>query len=174
MTSTVKNESVQGYQASEATKPLKDNANADTQQPKLVEMEAEIARYKGLLQTLSDAVDAKVSYVDKNQRYRFVNKQYEQWYETTADQLVGKTVYELMGEEYQHVKSYVESALSGNEVRYDCPLNFSDGQVRYLQITHIPHFNDSQEVIGIFVVCVDITEQKRLHEELEQLKATKA
>lgn len=152
MTSTVKNESIQGHQA----------------------VEAEIERYKGLLQTLSDAVDAKVSYVDKNQRYQFVNKQYEQWYETTASQLVGKTVHELMGEEYQHVKSYVESALSGKEVRYDCPLNFTDGEQRYLRITHVPHFNDSGEVIGIFVVCVDITEQKRLEEELEQLKAAKA
>jgi PAS domain S-box-containing protein len=152
MTSIVKDESIQTHQA----------------------MEAEIERYKGLLQTLSNAVDAKVSYVDKNQRYQFVNQQYEQWYETTADQLVGKTVYELMGEEYQQVKPYVESALSGQEVRYDCPLNFTDGEQRYLRITHIPHFNDSGEVMGIFVVCVDITEQKRLEQELEQLKASKA
>ncbi len=136
--------------------------------------EAEIERYKGLLQTLSDAVDAKVSYVDKNQRYQFVNKQYEHWYETTADQLVGKTVHELMGEEYQQVKPYVESALSGQEVRYDCSLNFTDGQQRYLRITHIPHVSGSGEVVGICVVCVDITEHKCLEEQLEQLKATEA
>jgi len=134
----------------------------------------EIERYKGLVQVLSDTVEAKVSYIDSEQRYKFVNKQYERWYETSADKLVGKTVQELMGEEYQHVKSYVETALSGKEVRYDCPLNFTDGQQRYLRITHVPHFNELSEVIGIFVVCQDITEQKHLEESLEQLKAAQA
>ncbi len=156
------------------TTSLKHDTDAQQLKPDLTELRGEVERYKGLLQTLSDAVEAKVSYVNKEQRYLFVNKQYEQWYETTADQIVGKTVQELMGEEYQHVKSYVETALSGKEVRYDCALNFTDSQQRYLRIIHIPHFDEFSEVLGIFVVCHDITEQKRLEEELEQLKAVKS
>jgi PAS domain S-box-containing protein len=148
------------------------NSNLKTDQA--TEIRAELERYKGLLQTLSNAVDAKVSYVDAQYRYRFVNEQYEHWYETTADQLIGKTPQELMGEEYQYVKRYVEAALSGEEVQYETALSFTDGQQRLLSLTHTPHFDESGNVLGIFVVCVDITEQKRLQEQLEELKTVKA
>ena len=135
----------------------------------------EIERYKGLVQALSDTVEAKVSYIDSEQRYQYVNKQYEEWYQTTSDKLVGKTVQELMGEDYQYVKQHLDSALSGKEVRYGFILNFPDGQQRYLWITYVPHVNELSEVKGIFVICQDITiEQKRLEESLEQIKATEA
>lgn len=153
------------------TSRLQNDRRHAPQDSTLAAMQAAIKRYQGLLQTLSDAVDAKVSYVDAQQRYQYVNRQYEQWYDMSADQIVGKTPQELMGDEYQQVKPYVESAFSGQVVNYECPLNFTDGQQRYLQITHIPHVNDASEVIGIFVVCVDITEQKHLRAKLAQLEA---
>lgn len=153
--------------------PVKDDANSQPLETRLTEMSTELERAKGLLQALSDAVDAKVSYVDAQQRYQYVNKQYEEWYETTADRLVGKTIQELMGEDYQYVKSNVESALSGEEVGYGFTLDFPDGQQRYLWITYVPHLNHSSEVVGFFVICQDLTEQKRL-EALEQLKGANA
>jgi hypothetical protein len=80
-----------------------------------------------------------------------------------------------MGEDYQYVKQHLDSALSGEEVRYGFILNFPDGQKRYLWITYVPHVNELSEVKGIFVICQDITiEQKRLEESLEQIKATEA
>ncbi|MEW6495592.1 MAG: PAS domain-containing protein [Cyanobacteriota bacterium] len=130
----------------------------DLQASSLAEMSAELERYQGLLQSLSDVTKAKVSYIDKEQRYRFVNKQYEHWYNTTADQILGKTVQALMGEQYQLVKPYVDSVLSGHEAKYDFMFSFPDGKQRHLSVTNIPHFNDASEVIGIFVICVDITE----------------
>ncbi len=156
------------------TSRLQNDRRHAPQDSTLAATQTAIERYQGLLQTLSDAVDAKVSYVDAQQRYQYVNRQYEQWYDMSADQIVGKTPQELMGDEYQQVKPYVESALSGQVVNYECPLNFTDGQQRYLQITHIPHVNDASEVIGIFVVCVDITEQKHLRAKLAQLEANPA
>jgi hypothetical protein len=42
-----------------------------------LDLTEEIERYKGLVQVLSDTVEAKVSYIDSEQRYKFVNKQYE-------------------------------------------------------------------------------------------------
>ena len=121
-------------------------------------LSAELERYQGLLQALSDVTKAKVSYVDKELRYRFVNQQYEDWYSTTADQILGKTVQELMGEQYQLVKPYIESVLSGNEAKYDSMFSFPNGKQRHLSVTNIPHFNGTSEVIGIFVICVDISE----------------
>ena len=125
----------------------------------LTDISVELERYQGLLQALSDVTKSKVSYVDKDQRYRFVNKQYEDWYNTTADQILGKTVQELMGEQYQLIKPYIDSVLSGNEAKYDSMFSFPDGKQRHLAVTNIPHFNAASEVIGIFVICVDITQQ---------------
>lgn len=124
----------------------------------LDEMLVELERCQGLLQSLSDVTKAKVAYLDKEQRYRFVNKQYEQWYKTTADQILGKTAQELLGEQYQLVKPYVDSVLSGKEAKYDFTFSFPDGKQRHLCVTNTPHFNEASEVIGIFVICVDISE----------------
>jgi PAS domain S-box-containing protein len=149
------------YPVNSMTSTLQNHPVDASQAPNLAEKSAEVERYKGLLQALADAANAKVSYIDKEERYLFVNKQYEQWYQTTADQIVGKTAQELMGEEYPLVKPYIESVLAGNEAKYECTLSFPDGKQRCLSVTNIPHFNDASDVIGIFVVCVDITEQKR-------------
>jgi PAS domain S-box-containing protein len=174
MTSTLKSDQIHASQAPSQTHPVEDRADAQQLKPDLAAIRAELERYKGLLQTLSDAVEAKVSYLDREERYLFVNEQYERWYQMTADQIVGKTAQEFMGEEYHYVKPYIDAVFSGKEARYDCPLDFPDGQHRYLRVTNIPHFNESSEVIGMFVVCHDITQQKHLEEELEQLKSVKA
>ncbi len=52
--------------------------------------------------------------VDANQRYRFANRTYEVWFSCSRDEILGKSVRELLGEAaYQVAQPHINRALSG-------------------------------------------------------------
>ncbi len=117
------------------------------------------------MNTLTTLLPGKFSYLDSQLRYRFVSKQYQEWYEKPSEEIVGRTVEELMGVEgAQKLRGYIEQALTGQEVHYEFTKLFEDGEERTMVIDYIPHFSDSGEILGFFVSCQDITELKRLRE----------
>ena len=48
------------------------------------------------LRLITDALPALIGYVDAEQRYRFVNRHYEPWFARPVDQLIGRTLREVM------------------------------------------------------------------------------
>ncbi|MDJ0705244.1 MAG: PAS domain-containing protein [Leptolyngbyaceae cyanobacterium MO_188.B28] len=81
------------------------------------------------LSLIANEFPGKVAYVDAQQRYQFINKQYEDWYQVPAMQIIGKTIKDLMGEAiYQGIQGYIELALSGQRVSYEFTGAFEDGE----------------------------------------------
>ena len=116
---------------------------------------------------LMNAVPDKMAYVDAQQRLRFINKRYEEWY--IPEIILGKHVQELMGaSNYQKVQGYIDAVLSGEKVTYEINGTFNDGKERYLVVDYVPHISKTGEVLGFFVVYHDLTEHKRAEEELQQ------
>ena len=100
-----------------------------------------------------------MAYVDAQQRYQFINKQYENWYQVPAPQIIGKTVKELMGEAgYQSIQEYIDLALSGQRVSYEFTGSFEDGKERLLGVKYVPHLNEKGKTLGFFVLCQVVTE----------------
>ena len=109
----------------------------------------------------------KMAYVDAQQRLRFINKRYEEWY--APEPILGKHVQEFMGAlDYQKVQGYIEAVLSGEKVTYEISATFNDGKERYLIVDYVPHISKTGEVLGFFAVYHDITEHKQAEEELQQ------
>jgi PAS domain-containing protein len=50
------------------------------------------AKSEARLRTLTDNLPVLISYVDKDQRFRFSNAKYEEWYGTSPVDMIGKTV----------------------------------------------------------------------------------
>ena len=118
--------------------------------------------------SLTSVVPGKFSYLDSQLRYRFISKEYQEWYQKPNEEILGKTVEELMGKDgAQKLQGYMEEALTGKEVHYEFTKLFNDGEERTMVIDYIPHFSNTKEVLGFFVSCQDITELKRLREALQ-------
>ncbi|MCG8362492.1 MAG: PAS domain-containing protein [Pseudanabaenales cyanobacterium] len=141
----------------------------DEQEATLAFLQAERKRLQAALyerndqlRLIADAFPGKVAYVDAQQRYQFINKQYEDWYQVPAEQIIGKTVNDLMGKSsYQSIQNYIEAALAGQRVNYEFTGAFEDGKDRCLGVSYLPHLNQMGATLGFFVVCQVVTERSR-------------
>jgi PAS domain S-box-containing protein len=114
------------------------------------------------LQTITDAVPALISYIDRERRYRFVNREYERWFGHPRGAVVGKTMIEVLGEvAVERLRPYVDKALGGHEARFELETPYRDGGTRWIDAHYVPDRGASGEVAGFFVLVRDISERKR-------------
>ena len=61
-----------------------------------------------------DAVRALISYVDSEQRYQFTNKRYEEWFGYSRQEVQGKHLQEILGQDaYEQILPHVAEVLRG-------------------------------------------------------------
>jgi len=113
------------------------------------------------IRLITDTIPALVAYNDKNLKFQFANK----YFETIGlkpDEVIGKTYSEIFGDEiFQRIKPYTDRAYDGEIVIYENQLPSKDGGVIDTQVTITPDFGDDGDVIGLFVLSMDITILKK-------------
>lgn len=121
---------------------------------------------------LADHVPALFSYVDRDRRYRFVNHQYEVYFGQSANEMVGKSIREVLGPEiYANVRPYVDAAFSGETVSYESRLVLPEGKSSWVSVRYTPDLDQQGNVVGIFVLAVDVTALKASEAALRERKA---
>ncbi|MFN6488158.1 MULTISPECIES: PAS domain S-box protein [unclassified Nostoc] len=131
--------------------------------------EAALRQREDQLRLITNAVPVQISYVDIQQRYRFNNKGYENWFGLPASEISGKHIREILGESvYQSILPYVEAVLSGEQVTYETQLPDKDGTNHYINVTYIPQFSQQGKVEGFVALITDITLHKLAEAALKQ------
>jgi PAS domain S-box-containing protein len=139
-----------------------------TQTPDLSES---IPNFSHSLRSLLDSVPVLISYVDADQRYRFTNKAYENWFGISPAELNGKHIREVIGETaYESVYPYITAVLSGQEVNYDRKIPYAN-ETRHINATLIPQFDEHNTVIGWTALLRDVTDYKQLEAKLRRSHA---
>lgn len=112
------------------------------------------------LRLITDALPVLISYIDLDKRFTFHNKTYEDWFDLTTEQIAGKYIWEVIGEEaYEKVKEYTEQALEGNQVKYEAEMPYKSGGKHYVSTFLIPHV-ENEKVLGFYALITDISERK--------------
>jgi PAS domain S-box-containing protein len=123
------------------------------------------------LEVIVDAVPALVAYVDSDERYRFNNQAYEEWFGRPRSEVYGRTVRDILGDAaYAATGPYVRAALAGQLVTFDESLTYPDGRVRHVKATYTPDCADDGTVRGFVALVTDITDHKRIEEERAELR----
>lgn len=121
------------------------------------------------LQLITDIQPILIGQVDKELRYQFVNRTYQEWYELPLDQLIGKRIVDVLGEKaFSEIAEYFEEALKGHKVVYEKNIQFQNGVTRYLHCTYSPGLDKDGNINAIFISVSDYTEQRKVLEAFQQ------
>ena len=129
--------------------------------------EEELRRQKDQMRLVIDAMPALIAFVDKDRRFVIINKAYERWFKRPAEEIIGKTVRELLGgEAYGIASEYVDAALSGRQVTYEHLLPYEGVGSIYVRTVLVPFLCEKGDLKGYFALIHDITRQKEDEEKL--------
>jgi len=118
---------------------------------------------------LMDSIPAYISYVDCDERYCWVNRLYEQWYQRPRNEIIGRTVRELQSEaNYQEIRGSIQRVLQGEIVHYEMTLKSADNQPRTFDNRYVPHFAPEGKVAGFYVLVFDVTEERQAQNSLRE------
>ncbi|MEH1951871.1 MAG: AAA family ATPase [Nostoc sp.] len=130
----------------------------------LQQSEAELRAHEQELRLITDALPVSIGYIDAEQRYRFVNRTYEIWCNCSRDEILGKSVRELVDRidhtSYQIIEPYINQALGGETTTFEAEMLLPVGK-KYLSVTLIPDFDANAQVIGYYALNTDISDRKR-------------
>lgn len=120
------------------------------------------------LQLITDALPVLIGYLDKEEKYRFANKAYEEWFPLKAAELLGRPVREIVGEKaYQGVKGYIDRALAGERLSFSAKMPYREDFIKYIHTSYIPDIQEG-EVAGFYTLVSDVTEQAVARQQLEE------
>jgi len=119
-----------------------------------------------------NALPAMIGYWDRDLRNRMANDAYVEFFGKSPDQMQGIHISEVLGPElYEKNLKYMEGALAGDAQLFDREIEIPSGEVRYTQASYIPDVGEDGDVWGFFALVTDITERRRIEEELERSHA---
>jgi PAS domain S-box-containing protein len=94
-------------------------------------------------------------------RYRFVSEAYAHLIDRGRDEVIGKTIDEVIGRRgLDALQPYIDIVLQGEPVDFDCELEFPHSGRRRLAIAYRPERDPDGKVEGWIASLLDITEQR--------------
>ncbi len=121
------------------------------------------------LRLIMDNVPARVAYVDRSYRLRFVNRHDEEWLGESRKNLTGRLLSEVVGEvRTAELRPLFERVLQGDVVSTERLLAQPSGGPRWEAIHLAPNRDAEGNVVGIYAVHTDIHEEKRNEEALRR------
>ncbi len=113
------------------------------------------------LRLIMDNVPARVSYIDRELRYRFVNSHDEEWIGESRKELTGRYVEEVSGSaRFAHLKPIFQRVLAGETVSTELELPQLDGTMRWEAVHYAPNRDHEGNVAGIYAVHTDVHDAK--------------
>jgi PAS domain S-box-containing protein len=131
--------------------------------------EAESALREGerRLRLVTDAAPALISYVDSELRYQFTNKGYTDWFDWRPEDLRGRHLSEVLGEQaFEAIKPYMAAALAGNAVQFETRVPYKHGGTRFVRAHYVPDVRADGSVGGYYALIHDVTVTKQAEQAL--------
>ena len=121
------------------------------------------------LRLITNNLPGPISRVSRELRYLFVNDQYERVFGKARAEVVGRTMPEVIGVElFAHVEPHTRQVLTGERVTFESQTRTAAGGAVHWLVTLVPDFDSDRNVIGFFVIALDITARKHAEAALQE------
>lgn len=125
------------------------------------------------LRLVTDHLPVLVSYVDREEIFRFTNAAYREWFERDPAH-PPSSVRKAFGEAaYAQRAPYVQAVLRGELVRFEGTTTHRTLGERLVEITYVPERAEDGNVQGFYVMGHDITERHKAQQALQQANERK-
>lgn len=125
-------------------------------------MEQQASQKAGFLELLTNALPVRLAYVDLRERYQYVNDTYLDWVGLSRDQVIGKTIKQVLGRQaYDTIRPHFTRALAGEKLSNETTVEYRKAGKRHIMVYYAPQHDAMQDVIGFIAVIVDITARKQ-------------
>jgi len=147
-------------------------AQLELEQQDRLQAEFALRESKEQLQQMLDSIDAGIAFVDTELRYQFVNRFYEVRFNRPKEKMIGKLVWQVIGNEaFNAVRGYIDRVLQGEPQSFEFGITYLDGQSAYLTSCLTPAININKQIIGYYLFVFDITERRLLEQSLQAANA---
>ncbi|NRP14782.1 MULTISPECIES: cache domain-containing protein [unclassified Marinobacterium] len=107
-----------------------------------------------------DALPAQVAYLTSDLRFLFVNREYAAFYGLNKEGIIGRKLSDVIpGSMQVEIASHINRCLSGEDVVFEYVSEGPKGQL-ITRRRFIPEFDTAGNVVGIFNLSLDITDEK--------------
>jgi two-component system CheB/CheR fusion protein len=128
---------------------------------RLKQAQAELQQQKDQLRLVTDSLPVLIAYIDRDERYQFLNAAYESWHRRPIAESLGKRLRDVLPRSiYDLIRPEMERALAGETVFYERELFYPDGP-RFEQVHYIPQRSEDGEVLGFYALIQDVSDRKR-------------
>jgi len=137
----------------------------------LQNLEAMPAQRLAQLQAIYDGAPVGLCFLDSNLRYISINKRLAEMNEASIANHLGRRVSEVVPDIFPKVEPYIRRALQGevfNDIEFASPKRDAQGHLRTLLLSYHPARDEANEIVGVSVVVIDITERKLSEEALRE------
>ncbi|MES2018735.1 MAG: PAS domain S-box protein [Pseudomonadota bacterium] len=125
-----------------------------------IAFEEAIAAGEKRARMIADAMPAMISYVDREQRYRFVNASHRAYLGIDPASMIGRLVSEVLdANTFALLYEPMRQALAGTLVRTEVS-RIGVAGVEYFMAHLIPDFDAAGQVVGCYGMVMDISERK--------------
>ena len=137
-----------------------------SQEQLVVDRTAELEAARRNLRTILDALPSMIGYWDSQQRNRFANRAYCDWFGIAPEALIDRSLRELLGAELYGLNArYVDGVLAGERQTFERVAAGHDGIARNFLATYLPDIIDGK-VQGFYVLIHDVSEVVRSRQAL--------
>jgi PAS domain S-box-containing protein len=103
-----------------------------------------------------------VARCSRDLRYRFVSQGCAKLLGGTPEDIAGKALVEVIGQEaLATIQPYIERVLGGDAVEYETEIPYLGPGTRFVHVVYTPEKDETGAVVGWVASILDITEQKR-------------
>ncbi len=136
------------------------------QSPLLETVEEQQGSNSEILKMLNLKSPTFIAYMDRHERFLFVNNKYEEIFNMPASEIVGKKLKDMVGEQgYRIGLPFLKKALMGIECKFEYPWLNQDKGYRYLKLHYIPDIiehNGKKRVKGFYTFIEDAKEKQEV------------
>ena len=135
---------------------------------KQIKLQQELAESRHWLKEIVDNLPACIAYVDRDLRYRFNNRRYQNIFGLSPEACRGRKVNDVLSEEaFLTCLPHFRTVLAGSNVTFVNSTRTADGTLHTFRISFLPDF-DREQVKGFFVLAIDITDLEQTQRELDE------